>query len=104
MDQNEIVKKIWEEVATVEDPDLGMSLVELGLIYDVSFSEEDGTHIKMTLTSMACPMGPQLRNSVEESAKRVPEAGNVNVEIVWTPPWDPREMASEEAQMHLGIF
>ena len=91
-------------MAKVEDPDLQMSLVELGLIYEVNLDENAFAHIKMTLTSMACPMGPMLKNSIEEAAKSAEGVSDAKVDIVWSPPWDPREMATEEAQMTLGIF
>lgn len=97
-------KAIWEEISTVVDPDLRMSLVELGLIYEVELDEENVVHIKMTLTSMGCPIGPFLMNQVAESAKRVEGVKDADVLIVWEPKWDPREMASEEAQVKLGIF
>ena len=104
MDKDAIIKKIWEEISKVEDPDLGMGLVELGLVYNVDLSDSADVHIKMTLTSMACPMGPALKSAIEEAARTVPEVNEVSAEIVWSPAWDPREMASEEAQMHLGLI
>jgi metal-sulfur cluster biosynthetic enzyme len=104
MDKDAIIKNIWEEIATVEDPDLKMSLVELGLIYGVEVSDDLNVQIKMTLTSMACPIGPFLRDSIEAAARKAEGVKDVKVNIVWSPQWDPREMATEEAQMNLGII
>lgn len=99
-----MVKEIWSEISTVIDPDIRMSLVELGLIYRVELDDDMVVHIDMTLTSMTCPIGPYLMNQIGESAKRVEGVKDAMVQIVWEPKWDPAEMASEEAQMKLGIF
>ena len=104
MEKDAIIKNIWEAISKVEDPDLNMSLVELGLIYEVNLDDQASAHIKMTLTSMACPMGPMLKNSIEEAAKSAEGVRDARVDVVWSPPWDPREMATEEVQMNLGIF
>ncbi len=104
MTKEEMEKAVWEEVATVVDPDLRMSLKELGLIYGVDIMENNKVFITMTLTSMACPAGPFLMSSLEEAAKRVEGVTDVQVEVVWEPRWDPRIMASEEAQTKLGLL
>ncbi len=87
----------------MEDPELHMSIRDLGLIYDVAV-ENGRAQVKMTLTSMGCPAGPQLTAGVQAACTRVPGIEGADVEVVWTPKWDPREMASEEARMMLGIF
>jgi metal-sulfur cluster biosynthetic enzyme len=104
MGNEEILKKIWDELTTVHDPELGINLVELGLIYDVEADEEGRISIRMTLTSMGCPIGPMLQSSVRHAALRVEGVKEVSVQIVWSPPWDPREMASEEAQIQMGLL
>ncbi len=96
--------KVWKEVATVDDPEIGIGLTELGLIYELDIDDASVAHIKMTLTSMGCPVGPQMKAAVHAAATRVEGVKDAEVEIVWTPAWDPREMATEEAQMQLGIF
>ncbi len=101
---SELEEKVRAAVSTVIDPDIRMSLVELGLIYGIDIDESMTAYITMTLTSMACPAGPYLMNSVAEAAKSVPEIQDAKVDLVWEPRWDPREMASEEAQMKLGIL
>lgn len=99
------VAALWTEVHTVIDPDIGLSLVDLGLVYDVRFdSETKKAHVIMTLTSMGCPAAPFLQGQVMAACKRVPGVEDAIAEVVFSPAWNPREMATEEVQMLLGIF
>lgn len=89
----------------VVDPEMNISIVDLGLIYDVEPDEENQKLlIKMTLTSPMCPVGPQIMGAVHSSALQMAEVEDVEIQLVWTPPWDPRTMASEEVRMMLGIW
>ncbi len=97
-----VKKRVWEEISKVEDPEIGIGIVDLGLIYDLQMKAPQQATIIMTLTSMGCPFGPQLRAEVYEAARRI--VSQVEVEVVFSPPWDPHEMASEEAKMYLGIM
>ncbi|EPG73619.1 PF01883 domain protein [Leptospira fainei serovar Hurstbridge str. BUT 6] len=101
--KTDIEKKIYEEISRVEDPEIGISVAELGLIYRIQV-EEGKAKIEMTYTSMACPAGPQMKKEIQDNALRVDGVNEAEVEVVWTPKWDPRVMASEEAKMDLGIF
>ncbi len=101
--ETEKEKEVLENIRLVEDPDIGISLVELGLVYALKVEDKKAS-IVMTLTSMACPSGPQMKAELEEHALQVEGIEEAEVEVVWSPKWDPREMASEEAKMHLGIF
>jgi metal-sulfur cluster biosynthetic enzyme len=85
----------------VEDPELGMDIVELGLLYDV---EVEGPKVKVihTLTSMGCPVGPMIQQSIDEMASAVPGVEDVEVELTWDPPWTPDKM-SEDAKFILGF-
>lgn len=96
-------KELWDAIAGVEDPEIGLSIVELGLIYDIVV---DGSRadVTMTFTSMACPAGPQLQAGVHAAATSVEGIDDATVEVVFSPPWNPVEMASEEAKMMLGIY
>lgn len=94
---------VMESLKAVVDPEIGIDLVNLGLIYDVSVNDNNVT-VKMTLTGPGCPVGPMLQSQVYGVAAGLPGARNVQVDIVWTPPWDPRTMASEEAKDILGIW
>ena len=97
------IDQLWEQIGTVADPEIGIAITELGLVYDV---QVDGSKalVSMTLTSMGCPVGPQIQAAVHGACLRVDGVEDADVEIVFSPPWNPREMASEEAQMMLGIY
>lgn len=88
----------------VEDPELRMSIVELGLVYGVEIDEDGQVTVDMTLTSPACPIGPMLQGLVFHKLNQVDGVEDVEVNLVWTPPWDPRVMASEEVKMALGLW
>jgi metal-sulfur cluster biosynthetic enzyme len=91
------------KVAEVEDPEIGIGLVDLGLIYDIEVLDEKSAYISMTLTTPGCPYGPTLVADVEKAVKSL-GMENVEIEIVWDPPWDPVEMASDYAKDVLGIW
>ena len=100
--------EIREALRPVEDPEIHLSIVDLGLIYGVEATDEpdgSGTNVQvnMTLTTPACPYGPMLLGQTHATAQRVPGVKTVKINLVWNPPWDPRTMASEEAKMELGI-
>ena len=91
------------KVAEVEDPEIGLGLVDLGLIYDIEVLDEKSVYISMTLTTPGCPYGPALVADVEKAVKSL-GMENVDIEIVWDPPWDPVEMATDYAKDVLGIW
>ena len=97
-------EQIIEAIKPVEDPDLGMSLVDMGLIYDVAIDKKNKVEIKMTLSSPACPIGPQLMTDVDMAVRELDEVSDVKVELVWDPPWDPETMASDSVKDVLGIW
>src|SRR5579872_223721 len=98
--------EVREALREVQDPELMMGMVDLGLIYGIEVSGQDNEDVKvvMTLTSPACPVGPQFKASVEDKVISLPGVRKVNVEITFTPPWDPRVHASEDAKFDLGIW
>ena len=98
--------EVREALREVQDPELMMSMVELGLIYgiDVNGERNQDVTVTMTFTSPMCPVGPQFKSAVEEKTKSVEGVETVNVEITFTPPWDPKTMASEDAKFDLGIW
>lgn len=95
---------LLERLDGVLDPELGLSVVALGLIYEASVDENGIAHIVMTLTSPACPMGPMLGTRVIEALKEDPAIRDVRLVFSFSPPWDPHTMATEEARWELGIF
>lgn len=100
MTEDEIRSRIQ---ANVVDPEIGLNIVDLGLIYGVEVND-NVIDIDMTLTSPGCPAGPQIIYDVKQTVKRYfPEASSVNINIVWQPFWSP-EMMSEWAKEELGIF
>ncbi len=97
--QDEMMAKLAE----VNDPEIQMSIVELGLVYDVQF-DEGTVLVTMTLTSPGCPLGPVIRGEAYAKLRELPGVKDVDVQIVWNPPWDPRTMASEDVKIALGIW
>ena len=95
----ELRAKLWE----VQDPEIMMSIVDLGLVYDITYDKGD-VPVTMTLTSPGCPLGPVIRGEAYAKLREVPGVKDVDVQIVWNPPWDPRTMASEDVRMQLGIW
>lgn len=97
-------EQVWQALDSVFDPEIPISLVELGLIYNVAIDRDAGkVDIQMTLTAPGCGMGPVLLSDVEYRVAKVPNVVNVAVELVFDPPWS-REMMSEEAQLEAGLF
>jgi metal-sulfur cluster biosynthetic enzyme len=96
---------VREALRPIHDPELMISIVDLGLIYGIEVPE-DGSRVtvRMTLTSPACPIGPELMAAVDHTVKLLPGVGEAKVELVWDPPWDPTKMASEAAREQLGIW
>ena len=89
---------------SVEDPELKMSVVDLGLIYNIDVQEDKKVTVDMTLTSPGCPVGPLIQSQIYYKLMDIEEIDDVVVNIVWDPPWDPKIMASEEVKLMLGIF
>lgn len=100
------VEQIRESLTEVKDPELNLGILELGLVYDISVEGESGEHVTvtMTLTSPMCPVGPMFKKSVEDHVNGVEGVKSANVEITFTPPWDPRTMASDDVKAMLGIW
>ena len=91
---------VWEVLKTVPDPEFGIDIVNMGLVYSVETKEGD-INVTMTLTTPNCPSGGWIYEGAKEALARLPGAKNVEVAMVFEPPWTP-EMLSEEAQRQLG--
>ena len=97
-------QEVLEALKTVFDPEIGINIVDLGLVYAVETPADDTVKVEFTLTSPACPVGPMIKAQIEQAASTVEGVDHVESEIVFSPPWDPREMCSDEAKFELGIF
>ncbi len=95
------VEEITEALKEVYDPEIGVNIVDLGLVYNVE-QEDSRVDVQMTLTSMGCPAGPILVSQVEEVVGSLDGVEDVGVEIVWSPAWNP-SMMSEDAKLELGF-
>jgi metal-sulfur cluster biosynthetic enzyme len=92
---------LLDALRAVDDPEAGMNIVELGLVYGVEATPPKAT-VRMTMTSPACPLGDYLGDAVREALRaRFPEITRVEIEMVWEPPWTPERM-SEEARNFFG--
>ncbi|MBI4376212.1 MAG: DUF59 domain-containing protein [Elusimicrobia bacterium] len=97
-------KSVGEALRPVYDPEIRISIVDLGLIYGARIEEDDSVKVTMSLTSPACPYGPALLASVHGALAKIPGVRDVDVDLTFSPTWDPRIMASEEAKDQLGLF
>ena len=97
--------QVMEALKPVSDPEIGMSIVDLGLVYGVDIEDEGKkVQVSMTLTSPMCPYGPELVAAAKNAVNNLPEVNEAVINLVWVPRWDPREHASEEAKAMLGIW
>jgi metal-sulfur cluster biosynthetic enzyme len=94
-------EKIREALKKVIDPELGVSIVDLGLIYDVRY-ENGVAEVEMTLTSPGCPLAPIIDKKIKEALKEVGEVKDLTVELVWDPPWS-KELMSDELKAEFGF-
>jgi len=96
-------EQVLDALKHVIDPELGINIVDLGLVYDVEVTEQGVVHIDYTLTTMGCPIGPLIEHQMESFLAGVPGVSSVEPEMVLRPAWSP-EMMSEEAKAALGYF
>ena len=97
----EIKTKIIEEIKKIYDPELPVNIYELGLIYDIKVIGKEA-EIKMTLTTPNCPVAESLPKEVKESVMQVEEIDDVDLELVWDPPWT-KDMMSDAAKLELNL-
>ncbi|MBI2940555.1 MAG: metal-sulfur cluster assembly factor [Chloroflexi bacterium] len=97
------VEELREALKAVEDPEIGMNIIDLGLVYQTEI-QNGHVDVQMTLTTPFCPLGSYLTGQVQAVLSTLPGVEDVTVDLVWNPPWDPRTMASEEAKDMLGIW
>ncbi|WP_449539429.1 metal-sulfur cluster assembly factor [Ferdinandcohnia sp. Marseille-Q9671] len=95
-------ENIMGALEQVTDPELGIDIVNLGLVYDVDMDDEGVAKVSMTLTSMGCPLAGTIAADVKSVLSDLPEIKDVDVNIVWNPPWN-KDMMSRYAKIALGI-
>jgi metal-sulfur cluster biosynthetic enzyme len=103
MDQDQDMKdSMMAALEEVIDPELGVDIVNLGLVYDVALTDEGVAFVTMTLTSIGCPMGPMIVDQVRTALGELPEVKETEVNVVFNPPWS-RDNMSRYAKIALGI-
>jgi len=101
--QRALEATIVEVLRTVFDPEIPVNIYELGLIYQIDIDPQNHVKVKMTLTAPGCPVAGSLPGDVQRKIESIPQVAEVDVELVWEPPWDKSRM-SEAAMMDLGLF
>ena len=99
---SDIKNKVIETVKKIYDPEIPVNIYELGLIYKIDVDEKNKVNVDMTLTSPNCPVAESLPNEVKENIKKVEGVSDVNLNLVWEPPWDKDKM-SEAAKLELNL-
>jgi metal-sulfur cluster biosynthetic enzyme len=95
-------QEIMHALEFVEDPELGVNIVDLGLVYALEWDEEEGeVYIDLTLTSPGCPLGPEIIRDIKRTLGKFDDVFDIEVELVWSPLWHP-SMMSEQAKDELG--
>ena len=98
----ELKDKIIEEIKKIYDPEIPVNIYDLGLIYDVKVENKNTAKVKMTLTSPNCPVAESLPKEVKDGIMQVEGIDNVDLDIVWDPPWN-QTMMSEAAKLELNL-
>jgi len=99
---SDIKSKVIEAVKKIYDPEIPVNIYELGLIYKIDVDEKNKVNVDMTLTSPNCPVAESLPKEVKENIKKVEGVSDVNLNLVWEPPWDKDKM-SEAAKLELNL-
>jgi metal-sulfur cluster biosynthetic enzyme len=97
-------ENVRETLKQVDDPELGINIVDLGLVYEIHVEEDTQVKVVMTLTTPFCPIGPSVKQQITQILKKdVEGVQKVDVQFTFNPPWD-KEMMSDDAKLELGIF
>ena len=97
-----IRSEVLSALKNVDDPEIGMNIVDLGLVYGVDVDDEGGqVHVDLTLTSPGCPLGPEIIREIKRELRSLDEVLGVDVDLVWSPLWHP-SMMSDFAKDELG--
>ena len=99
---NDLKNKVIEEIKKIYDPEIPINIYELGLIYNIEVDEKKKVNIEMTLTSPNCPVAESLPNQVKDNIMKVDGVSDVDLKLVWEPPWNKDKM-SEVAKLELNL-
>ena len=99
---SELKEKVILEIKKIYDPEIPVNIYELGLIYNINIDEKNKVKIDMTLTSPNCPVAESLPNNVKDNVLKVDGVSDVDLKLVWEPPWDKDKM-SEAAKLELNL-
>ena len=99
---NDIKKRVIEEIKKIYDPEIPVNIYELGLIYKLEVDEKNKVYVNMTLTSPNCPVAESLPNQVKDNIMKVKGVTDVDLKLVWEPPWNKDKM-SEAAKLELNL-
>ena len=99
----DLKEKIIKEIKKIYDPEIPVNIYELGLIYEIKVEKDNNVKVKMTLTTPNCPVAESLPKEVKDSIMQVKEVNDVDLELVWDPPWD-KSMMSEAAKLELNLL
>ena len=97
----DLKEKVISEIKKIYDPEIPVNIYELGLIYDITIKDKD-VQVKITLTTPNCPVAESLPKEVKDSIMGLDEVNNVNLDLVWDPPWN-KSMMSEAAKLELNL-
>jgi FeS assembly SUF system protein len=103
MDSEELKQKVVDCLQTIYDPEIPVSIYELGLIYEINILPINNVQVLMTLTAPGCPAAQSLPIEVDQKVRQVEGVNDVDVRVTWNPPWN-RSMMSEAAQLELGML
>lgn len=98
----DLKEKIITEIKKIYDPEIPVNIYELGLIYDIIVEKDNDVKINMTLTSPNCPVAESLPKEVKDSIMAIKEVKNVDLNLVWEPPWN-KDMMTESAKLELNL-
>ena len=91
-DQERIKQEVTEALKAVDDPELGIDIINLGLVYEIKVNESGDVHIEYSLTTMGCPIGPMIEEQMKDVSAPIEGIGEFSAELVFDPPWSPDKM------------
>jgi len=102
--ENKLVELVRSNLRKVVDPEIGINIVDLGLIYDIDVNEENDVQVLMTLTAPNCPFGDMIMMETEMAVRSVQGINLAKINLTFDPPWNPDQHVSDEAKYQMGIL